>query len=263
VPDWISSEMTKVRRSNRVVLFFTSYGSTLGITTTFPFPIERKSEVDFRTMVERRVKHFSPTEWVDFARNVVVAEQRVPMQEHLDQGCGNCLKMLKMWAAMLEFAPRELFYEPPPIAIRIAKSYFVSLGLTLKERADVRILRHMFDSFSLGALQGVRGAGTAPRQLMYNSCSVFINLRVEQKPGSDWMALTGQVVDANLTDGALKEIPVLLFCKGDKGLETTTNQFGEFKFSFEAIGHLGVLLSMKKVALLLMLPEGLAGNSTS
>jgi hypothetical protein len=171
--------------------------------------------------------------------------------------------MLKMWAAMLEFAPRELFYEPPPIAIRIAESYFVSLGLTLKERPDVRILRHMFDSFALGALQGVRSAGTAPRQLMYNSSSVFINLRVEQKPGSDWMTLTGQVVDANLTDGELKEIPVVLFCKGDNELETTTNLFGEFTLSFNAIGHLAVLLSMRKVALLLMIPEGLAGNATS
>ena len=84
------------------------------------------------------MEHFSPTDWVDFARNVVVAEQRVSMQEHLDHGCGNCLKMLKTWAAMVEFARRELFYEPPPSAIRNAESYFVSLGPTLKERADVR-----------------------------------------------------------------------------------------------------------------------------
>jgi hypothetical protein len=209
------------------------------------------------------VKHFSPTEWVDFARNVVVAEQRVPMQEHLDQGCGNCLKMLKTWAAMVEFARRELFYEPPAIAIRNAESYFVSLGLTLKERADVRILWHVFDSFGLGALHGIRGAGTTPRQLMHNSYSVFIDLRVEQKPGSDWIGLTGQVVDAHSTDGALEDIPVLLFSKGDKGLETATNQFGEFNFSFKGIGHLGLLLSMKKIALLLMLPEDLAGKSTS
>jgi hypothetical protein len=185
------------------------------------------------------------------------------MQEHLDQGCGNCLKVLKTWAAMVEFARRELFYEPPAIAIRNAESYFVSLGLTLKERADVRILRHVFDSFGLVALHGIRGAGTAPRQLMYNSYSVFIDLRVEQKPGSDWIGLTGQVVDAHSTDGAVEEIPVLLFSKGDKGLDTATNQFGEFNFSFKASGHLGVLLRMKKFSLLLMLPEDLVGKSTS
>jgi hypothetical protein len=209
------------------------------------------------------VQHFSPSEWMDFVRNVVVAERRVPMQEHLDQGCGNCRKLTMTWAAIAEFARRELFYEPPATAVRNAESYFVSLGLTLKERADVRILRRMFDSVGLGALHGVRGAGTAPRQLMYSSYSVFIDLRVEQKPGSDRMALTGQVVDAHLTDGMLEEIPVLLFGKGDEELETTTNQFGEFQFSFKPTGHLGVLLSLKKFALLLMLPEDLAGNSTN
>jgi hypothetical protein len=211
------------------------------------------------------VKHFSPTDWVDFARNVVVAEQRVSMQEHLDQGCGNCLKVLRTWAAMVEFARREPSYEPPPSAIRIAESYFVSFGLTLKERADVRILRHMFDSFALGALhgiRGIRGAGTVPRRLMYNSYSLFIDLRVEQKPGPDWIALTGQVVDADLSNGELEEIPVLLFIKGDEGLETTTNQFGEFNFLFKAIECVGVLLRMKKFTLLLMLPEDLAGEST-
>jgi hypothetical protein len=217
----------------------------------------------FQIIEEGRVKHFSRIEWVDFARTVVVAEQRVPMQEHLDQGCGDCLKMLKTWAAMVEFARREMFYEPPASAIRNAESYFVSLGLTLKERADVRLLRPVFDSFALGALHGIRGAGTAPRQLMYNSYSVFIDLRVEQQPGSDWIALTGQVVDAHLTDGVLEKIRVLLFSKGDEGFETTTNQFGEFNLSFKGVARLDVLLIMRKFTLLLMLPGDPVGDSRS
>ena len=149
----------------------------------------------------------------------------------------------------------------PPPRSGTPRSYFFSFRLTLKESADVRILRHVFDSCYLGALNGIRGSGTAPRQLMYNSYSVFIDLRVEQKPGSDWIALSGQVVDAQLPDGILEEIPVLLISKGDTELETTTNQFGEFNFSFKAIGHLGLLLSMKNFGLLLLLPEDLAGNS--
>lgn len=209
------------------------------------------------------MKHFSPTEWVDFVRNVVVAEQRVPMQEHLDQGCGNCLKMVRTWATIAEFARHEPFYEPPAAAVRNAEAYLFSFRLTLKESADVRIVRRVFDSCYLGALNGIRGSGTAPRQLMYNSYSVFIDLRVEQKPGSDWIALSGQVVDAQLTDEIREEIPVLLISKGDTELETTTNQFGEFNFSFKAIGHLGLLLGMKKFGLLLLLPEDLAGNSMS
>jgi hypothetical protein len=207
------------------------------------------------------VRHFSPTEWVDFVRNVVVADQRVPMQDHLDQGCDNCLKMVATWTRVAEFARRELFYEPPAGVVRSAELYFSSFGMTLKEKASVRILRHVFDSFDLGALNGIRGGGNEPRQLMYNSYSVFIDLRVEQNPGSDWMALTGQVVDAHLTDGVIGEIPILLFSKSGTALETNTNKFGEFNLALKAIGQLGLLLSMKHVALLLLLPEGLAGGS--
>jgi hypothetical protein len=185
------------------------------------------------------------------------------MQQHLDQNCGTCLKIVEMWAKMVEFARREPFYEPPDGAVRNAESYFFPFSTTLKERADVRILRHVFDSFALGALNGIRGAGTAPRQLMYNSYSVFVDLHVEQKPGSDSITLTGQIVDAQLTDGILEEIPVLLISKGDTELETNTNRFGEFNFSFKAIGQLELLLSMKDFALLLLLPEGLAGSSMS
>jgi hypothetical protein len=163
----------------------------------------------------------------------------------------------------VEFARRELFYEAPAEAARNAELYFSSFGLTLKENANVRILRHVFDSFDLGVLNGVRGSGNEPRQLMYKSYSVFIDLRVEQNTGSDWMALTGQVMDAHLTDGVLGEIPILLFSKSDTALETNTNKFGEFNFAFRAIGQLGLLLSMKHVALLLLLPEGLAGGSMS
>jgi hypothetical protein len=184
------------------------------------------------------------------------------MQEHLDQGCGSCLKMVKTWATMVDFARHEPFYEPPDGAVRNAGSYFFSFSLTLQERTDVRVLRHVFDSFSLGTLDGIRGAGTAPRQLLYNFHSVFVDLHLEQTPGSNSIALTGQVVDAQLRDGILEEVPVLLFSKGDMEPETSTNRFGEFNFSFNAAGHLGLFLSMKECALLLLLPEGLAGNST-
>ena len=208
------------------------------------------------------MKHFSPIEWVDFARNVVPTEHRAPMQEHLDQGCGSCLKMVKTWATMVHFARHEPFYEPPDDAVRNAGSYFFSFSLTLKQRKDVRVLRHVFDSFSVGTLDGIRGAGPAPRQLLYNSHSVFVDLRLEQTPGSDSVALTGQVVDAQVGDGVLEEVPVSLLSAGDMELETTTNQFGEFNFSFNAAGYLGLLLSMNESGLLLLLPGGLAGNST-
>jgi hypothetical protein len=169
--------------------------------------------------------------------------------------------MVDIWSTIVEFSRRELFYEPPGSALRNAVSYLFSFSLPLNERAGVRILRHVLDSFDHGALTGIRGSVTTPRQLMYNSESVFIDVRVEQQPRSDWVTLTGQVVDAQLAEGILEEIPILLFSRSDAALQTTTNQFGEFDFSFRTIEHPALLLNMREVALLLLLPEHLAGGS--
>lgn len=207
------------------------------------------------------MKHYSEIEWIDFVRNAVTAEQRVWMQGHLDQGCDACLKIAYTWAAAVEFAHRERPHEPPAGAVRNAESYFGSFGLAHKESADVRILQHVFDSFELKALSGIRGGRGAPRQLMYKSESVFVDLRVEQKFGSDSLALTGQLVDAQLPEGILEEISVLLFSNGDAPLQTTTNHVGEFNLSFEAPEHPGLLLRMKNLDLFLLLPEHLAGGS--
>ncbi len=207
------------------------------------------------------MRHFSSTEWVDFVRNVVVAEQRVPMQEHLDRGCADCHKIVRIWATMAEFARREIFFEPPDSAVRIAESYFFPLQLALKEKSNVRLLRHVFDSFNFGALAGIRSAGAAPRQLMYDLDGVVIDLRVEPTSNSKRMMLAGQVMDARLTEGNLEEIPVVFFGKDSMTLQTTTNRFGEFSFSFDAVECPGLLLNMKGAALLLLFPEDLAGNS--
>jgi hypothetical protein len=213
-------------------------------------------------IAEEPMRHYSQTEWIDFVRNAVPAELRVSMQEHLDQGCGNCLKIAYTWAAVVEFAGRERFYEPPAGAVRKAESYFTPFILTRRESTGVRILQHVFDSFELSALGGIRSSNrSVPRQLMYNSGSMVVDLRVERKSSSNSIALTGQLVDAQVPEGVLEEIPVLLFSNGYAPVETTTNDCGEFNLSFKAAEHPGLLLRMKDVDLLLLLPEQLAGGS--
>jgi hypothetical protein len=204
------------------------------------------------------VNHFTSIEWVDFARNVVSRQHKAAIQEHLDHGCVSCLEMAKTWAMMFDFVRQEPFYGPPDAAVRIVRSYFYAFRLTLQERKDLGILRHVFDSHSPGMLEGMRGAATGPRQLLYNSLNVFIDLHLERKPGSDLIALTGQVVDAQLSDSSLVETGVLLLTESGMELKGMTNQLGEFTFSFKAARQLGLLLNMTHAGLLLLLPDSLA-----
>lgn len=207
------------------------------------------------TVVEERVKHFSLTQWADFVRGLVSSEQRASMQKHLDQDCGRCAKTVRMWTSIVEFARLETTYEPPDGAFRIAESYLVPFKLALRKKQRLQLARLTFDSFQHQALQGVRGSDTVSRQFMYQCGDVFIDMRRELKLPSNLMILAGQVVDSRQPASGVADIPVSLVCRGDTLLETTTNQLGEFRFSFQAVKHLSVLFGTKEAALLVLLPD--------
>lgn len=201
------------------------------------------------------MKHFPAIHWVGFARDTGDPTQRANMKAHLDQGCIECMAQVSTWTSLAKFAEQEPSYEPPANALRIAKSYLHPFMQSFKENANIRVLKHTFDSFGIGAAIGVRGLTAVPRQLLYTSSSLFIDLRMEQKPRSAWMVLTGQLVDELLTEGIPSGSQVYLLSKREPALHAITNACGEFSFRFKPKGGLALLLSLNDEAFLLQLPE--------
>jgi hypothetical protein len=206
------------------------------------------------------VAHFSSIEWVDFVRRVATTEQSVAMRKHLEEGCGKCLKMFEMWSDAVQFAQRDVLYEPPASVLRNAESYIFPLKLALKDVGSFRILQRVFDSINQKVYLGVRGSGLVPRHLVYKSEDIFLDLQLEPKPEAGWLNLAGQVVDAQRPENALAEVVVSLLSESNTLLQTITDQLGEFHFSFKAIEHLQLLLRMKDGGLVARLPEELIGE---
>ena len=201
------------------------------------------------------MKHFSLTEWADFVRGVVTGEQRASMQKHLDEDCSRCQKTVGMWTSIVTFAKHEATYDPPASALRVAKSYLAPFRLASLQTRVLQLAKCTFDSFASQVLAGVRGSEPVPQQLMYRCGNVSIDLRLEPKPATRSMALAGQVLDSGHPGGGLAGIPVSLLSREDTWLETTTNQLGEFHFSFPAAHHLRLLFGMQGAAWLVLLPD--------
>ncbi len=206
------------------------------------------------------MKHFSLTDWADFVRAVVPKEQKASMQRHLDEGCGRCRKTVELWTEIADFAKHEVAYEPPVGALRVAQSYSSPLRPPFRQTESFHLARLTFDSFENQALAGVRGFDPVPRQLMYQSGDIFIDMRLEPKLASDLMLVAGQVVDAQQPEVGLAGIPVSLLGDGDTLFQTTTNQLGEFQLSFRAARRLQLRFGTKDAPLLLQLPEVDAGT---
>jgi hypothetical protein len=206
------------------------------------------------------VKHFSLTEWADFSRGVLTAEQRASMQNHLDEDCASCRKTVGMFTSITVFARREASYEPPGDALRVARSYLAPFKLAAGQSRLLQLAKSTFDSFQSPATAGVRGSESVSQHLMYQCGNVFIDLRLEPKPDTRSIVLAGQVLDSGRPGGGGTEgVSVSLLSMESLCLETTTNHLGEFHFSFPPAPHLKLLFGMEGNAVLVLLPAaGLA-----
>jgi hypothetical protein len=172
--------------------------------------------------------HFKLHEWVDFARNMLTAEQKSGMQRHLAEGCGECQHAARFWEQVGSSAMREKKYAPPDSVLRSVRGHFA-----LQRPSKSTVLSRMklvFDSLMNPAPVGVRSSGASARQLLYRNGNYSVDLRVELQADSGRIAMVGQVLDSGEPAHGIGDIPVSLQ-GGDGGWQgMTTNHLGEFHF---------------------------------
>jgi hypothetical protein len=202
------------------------------------------------------MQHFSLTDWADFVREVAPPEQRGEMKQHLDSGCQDCTKTAEIWNIVMDFAQQEKLNDPPSSALRIVQAYYGLIQQSALAPEGIEIAKLAFDSFQ-HELAGERGTVTQmPRQLLFKCGTFCVDVRLEPKPGSNYVVMVGQVIDAKKPLKGFDHVPVSLLSRGDKVSETTTNQFGEFHFGFESVQHMQLFFGMQQKALVVPLPQG-------
>lgn len=201
------------------------------------------------------MEHFSLSDWADFVREVGTSQKRDVMRPHIDAGCKDCAMTLEIWKTVMDFAKREQLVDPPASAVRIVQAYF-SLMQGAGAPQGLEIAKLAFDSLQ-GELVAERGSMVQmPRQLLFKCGTFCVDVRLEPKPGSNYVVMVGQVIDAQKPLKGFDHVPVSLLSHGDKVSETTTNQFGEFHFGFEPVNHMQLFFGMQQKALVVPLPQG-------
>lgn len=176
------------------------------------------------------MKHFTTEEWADFARNVAAPDKRELMESHLETGCGQCQRVVRLWKNVYEAAQREASYEPPDAALRTVKAMYAIQGKPRLKAAKTTLPQLLFDSLLMPLQAGVRSAATDVRQLLYGSGDFRIDLRLEPQVDSEGISVVGQLLNSVDLAAAVASIPVALLKAGRVVAESTTNRFGEFQF---------------------------------
>lgn len=200
------------------------------------------------------MKHYSLSQWTDFARRVTTAAESEQMQNHLND-CPRCRSVVTTFESIADFAKRESSYTPSNESVRIAQSYFAPMKVALSSAKQFMVGSLTFDSLRTAPAEGFRGLQEAPRQLLYISGNTVVDLRIEADPSSNRMELGGQVLSSHKSLEDFQAVNVSLLSGSETLATTATNQFGEFHLSLNATKHLQLLFELQTGTLAVQVPE--------
>lgn len=178
------------------------------------------------------MKHYTAEEWADLARGTVEDADKSRMSNHLES-CRTCARQFAMWGRVAAVARREREIEIPDGTVRQAKAMFANSELKLKGKAKPGLAQLLFDSMQVPAPVGVRSNSPRSRQLLFAAGDHRIDVRLEPQPGSDRVAITGQILDARSAEVAQRKIPVSVHIGKRIAGTVETNELGEFQLEID------------------------------
>ena len=197
-----------------------------------------------RNQTRSKARHFSNEQWSEFVRGRLDTNLREAMRRHLATGCSKCQEISDLWADVAKIASRESLYDPPDSALRSVRGQFgLMQGIPWTARA-VRIAHAVFDSLANPSPAGIRSAGAAARQLIYQVGEYFLDVKMERDPGSKKLSLMGQIRDSQDPAKRMADSPVILLRGQDRLGQTTTNVFGEFRLEFDRKDNLWLAIGI-------------------
>jgi hypothetical protein len=176
------------------------------------------------------MNHFTLGDWADFVRHLKDPSMAAQMQQHLDESCQKCSKVVRMWRHLFDFGSKEGLYSPPDRALRLVRGYYSLLRPGRRGSLVATMARLVFDSFAGPIPAGIRSSQASPRQLAYSAGGVLIDLRLEHRSGR--VQLVGQA-QPQAENRPVAGIDVLALKGAEMVAQTTCNGFGEFQFDLE------------------------------
>lgn len=184
------------------------------------------------------MKHFGTQEWIDFVNQVVKGNQQEVMQKHLATGCKRCTETFSLWQKVGRTAVAEASYQPPAVAVRLAKAVFATAGMAQSQKQSRGVIEVLFDSFREPAVAGARSVVIGTRQMLYRADPYQLDIQIEPRPGSNRMVVTGQLLDLSHPGVLGRDIQVTLSNRRGNTVVVATSQFGEFSGEIENSGDL-------------------------
>jgi hypothetical protein len=174
------------------------------------------------------MKHFSISQWVDFARGVAGEADRADMDAHLASGCSRCARTVTRLRRVTTMARAEADAEPPEGPIRYAQALF-SLYRPDKPGVARLIGRLIHDSGLAPMPAGMRAQARSTRYLLYQAGNYYLDVQVQHDPESARLTFVGQLSDRAVEPTSTANLPIWLMDRKGLVASAFSNRSGEFQ----------------------------------
>jgi anti-sigma factor RsiW len=186
------------------------------------------------------MRHHDIAEWIDYVRGLGDPDLRIEMEAHLRAGCPACRETVTGLESLSAELLADEAYEPPPGAVRCARALFSRFHAESVRRLPRVLARLVQDSLGEPLPAGVRGNERASRQALYEVGNLYVDLRVEQRPGRSSVEIVGQMLRREATGEPAWRRPVVL-TSGRRVLAcVASNEHGEFHFDGVPAGQVRI-----------------------
>lgn len=187
------------------------------------------------------MKQFMVTQRIDFLKQMVSNGQQKTMRNHLGADGRSCMKTSSLRQKVADWGAVEVSCQPAREGVELAKALFATATMAGKRHETHGSIQVLFDSFSQPVLAGTRPAPMSPmgiREIIFRADPYQLDIQIEAQTERNRLVVTGQVMDISHTEMVRPNIKVALSNLRGRVVQTTTNEFGEFRGELENSGDL-------------------------
>lgn len=190
------------------------------------------------------MKKFTFEQWTDYVRGLTTPELTQAMSARLAAGSESDIRLHRLASGMVEAAGELPGREVPRDAVQRALAIFRPFDANRLFQLPALPLRVLFDSQREPQAAGLRAQGALHRETIHQAGDFQLSVRLEQEPGTEVLALIGQLLPNENTLQPVSHRPVFVFQKEKLVARTLSSDNGEFQVEFSGRQPLRLVLAL-------------------
>jgi hypothetical protein len=199
--------------------------------------------------------------WADYVRGLTSPELTQEMLSTLASGDRANQRLFELASGVANASSWLKAPDVPRDTVQRAVALFTPVETESLFQLPAIAMQLVFDSLRQPMTQGLRAQGELCRETIHEADGYQLSVRLEHEPGTDFVAVVGQLLPNETESRSVAHRPVFVFSKDKLVARTISSGSGEFQMAFPSRSPLRLVLTLDNPERRIELPLDSAAGS--